>query len=80
MVTSYLADKTKRFSVCPRQAEVGSRKPDCCWLPAPRLAPAVSACGLARPRRDKGRSFSSEGSPPFLLSSSPQRHLGRKAK
>lgn len=55
---------------------------EACLLPAPstRPAPAVSACGLARPRWDEGRSFSSEGSPPSLLTSSPQRHLGRKAK
>lgn len=35
MVTSYLAGKTKRFSVGPRQAEVDSRKPACSQLPAP---------------------------------------------
>lgn len=53
---------------------------EACLLPAPRLAPAAAACGLARPWWDKGRSFSPEGSPPFLLTSSPQTHSGRKAK
>lgn len=57
VVTLYLAGKMKRFSVDPREAEMDSRKPACSQLPAPRLAPAMSACGLARPQWDKGRSF-----------------------
>lgn len=63
MVTSYLADDQEVLSV-PEIGRGGRRKPACSQLPAPRLAPVVSACGLARPRWDKGRNFSSEGSPP----------------